>query len=94
MDDPHPENSIAEVKVTPANAGKADMQPKAGVSTFMDVDEAGEANGAAANAAAAGGAAAAAAAGGVAEVKTEEKEADGDDNVTEQTHHIIVPSYR
>lgn len=41
MDDPTPENSISEVKVTPANAGKSEMQPnKGGGSTYMDVDEA------------------------------------------------------
>ena len=27
MEDPSPENNISEVKATPANAGKADMQP-------------------------------------------------------------------
>ena len=27
MDDPAPENPISEVKVTAANAGRADMQP-------------------------------------------------------------------
>ena len=76
MEDPTPENSITEVKVTAANAGKSDMQPsKSGVaSTYMDVDEAQEAQ--------KGG-------------KTEkEDEEETEDNVTEQTHHIIVPSYR
>ena len=61
---------------------------KPGGSTYMDVDEAGEGG---ANGAAAG--AAGAATGEATEIKTE-KETDGDDNVTEQTHHIIVPSYR
>merc|ERR1712045_1064637 len=79
MEDPTPENSITEVKVTPNNAAKADMQPQKGPGTYMDMDEA--------------------------EVGTNEKDdgeegkqteikgEDGDDNVTEQTHHIIVPSY-
>ena len=78
MEDPTPENSITEVKVTPNNVGKADMQPQKGPGTYMDMDEA--------------------------EIGANEKEEedgkpsevkgeDGDDNVTEQTHHIIVPSY-
>merc|ERR1712156_998932 len=79
MEDPTPENSITEVKVTPNNAGKADMQPQKGPGTYMDMDEAevganekddGEEG-----------------------KQTEVKGEDGDDNVTEQTHHIIVPSY-
>ena len=40
MEDPTPENSITEVKVTPNNAGKADMQPQKGPGTYMDMDEA------------------------------------------------------
>jgi len=45
LEDPPPENPISEVKVTPSNAGKTDMQPsKPGLSsTYMDVDEAMEA---------------------------------------------------
>ena len=44
MDDPTPENSISEVKVTAANAGKAEMtSSKPGGVTLMDVDEAQEA---------------------------------------------------
>merc|ERR1712018_144638 len=79
MEDPTPENSITEVKVTPNNVGKADMQPQKGPGTYMDMDEAevganekddGEEG-----------------------KQTEVKGEDGDDNVTEQTHHIIVPSY-
>jgi hypothetical protein len=27
MEDPTPENSISEVKITPINSGKADLQP-------------------------------------------------------------------
>ena len=42
MDDPAPENPIAEVKLTAANAGRADMQPsRPGGSTLMDVDAEG-----------------------------------------------------
>merc|ERR1719510_2788638 len=40
MEDPTPENSITEVKVTPNNVGKADMQPQKGPGTYMDMDEA------------------------------------------------------
>ena len=40
MDDPTPENSINEVKVTPANTGRPDMQPQRGAGTYMDLDEA------------------------------------------------------
>merc|ERR1712110_238599 len=40
MEDPVSENSIAEVKVTPANAGRPDMQPQKGGGTYMDIDEA------------------------------------------------------
>jgi hypothetical protein len=40
MEDPTPENSISEVKINPNNAGKADMQPSKGASTYMDMDEA------------------------------------------------------
>ena len=39
MDDPTPENSITEVKVTPANVGRPDMQPTRGGGTYMDMDE-------------------------------------------------------
>ncbi len=55
------------------------MQPnKPGVSSsYMDVDEAQEAQG------------------GAGSVGVDERSKEGDeDNVTEQTHHIIVPSYR
>ena len=79
MEDPTPENSITEVKVTPNNAVKADMQPQRGPGTYMDMDEAEVG----ANDKEDGDE------GRPAEVKGE----DGDDNVTEQTHHIIVPSY-
>ena len=34
MEDPVSENSIAEVKVTPANAGRPDMQPQKGGGKF------------------------------------------------------------
>ncbi len=75
LEDPTPENSITEVKVTPINSGRADMQPQKGSSTYMDMDEAD-----------------------VEKAEKSEKEMvedkeDLDDNVTEQTHHIIVPSY-
>ncbi len=43
MEDPPAENAIAEVKVTAANAGKSDMQPSKPGSSYMDVDEAQEA---------------------------------------------------
>ena len=39
MEDPTPENSISEVKITPANVGRPDMQPTRGGSTLMDMDE-------------------------------------------------------
>ena len=71
MDDPAPENPIAEVKLTAANAGRADMQPsRPGGSTLMDVDEAQEA---AEGTGGHGGDAA----------RTKD-EMDGEDNVTEQ----------
>ncbi len=78
MEDPTPENTISEVKITAANAGRPDLQPSKGGATLMDVDEAD-----------------------VDSVKKEAKETGKDsdkgdkdeDNVTEQTHHIIVPSY-
>ena len=79
LEDPTPENSISEIKVTPINAGKADMQPQKGPGSYMDMDEAEV--------------------GGADKVededgkKSEVKGEDGDDNVTEQTHHIVVPSY-
>lgn len=58
------------------------MQPsKPGMSSsYMDVDEAQEAQG--------GGGAA------MDERARDEDKEDNEDNVTEQTHHIIVPSYR
>ena len=74
MEDPTPENSISEVKITPANAGKADMQPQRGASTYMDVDEAEDKEDGK-------------------PIGAMDSKDDGDDNVTEQTHHIIVPSY-
>jgi len=80
LEDPTPENSINEVKITPANSGKAEMQPQRGASTYMDVDEAEDKEEKAAAAVGAIGA----------DEKTKDE---GDDNVTEQTHHIIVPSY-
>lgn len=80
LDDPTPENSINEVKYTAANAGRNDMQPgRPGGSTIMDVDEAQESQ--------EGDTADTADTAGGLEPKEE-------DNVTEQTHHIIVPSYR
>lgn len=72
MDDPTPENSITEVKISPANVSKAEMQPSRGASTYMDMDEA---------------------------QLLDDNSQDGqvtvnsDENVTDQTHHIIVPSY-
>jgi len=72
MEDPPSENSINEVKVTPANAGRPDMQPQKGGGTYMDIDEASMDK----------------------DDKDKDKEKeDVEDNVTEQTHHIIVPSY-
>lgn len=74
MDDPTSENSITEVKVTPANVARPDMQPTRGGGTYMDMDETMDSK----------------------EDKEEKGEKDKDDvedNVTEQTHHIIVPSY-
>ena len=72
MEDPASENSINEVKVTPANAGRPDMQPQRGGGTYMDIDEASMDK----------------------DEKDKDKEKeDVEDNVTEQTHHIIVPSY-
>ena len=74
MDDPTSENSITEVKLTPANIARPDMQPSRGGSTLMDMDETMDSK----------------------EDKDEKGEKDKDDvedNVTEQTHHIIVPSY-
>jgi SWI/SNF related-matrix-associated actin-dependent regulator of chromatin subfamily C len=83
MDDPTPENSITEIKITAANAGKADLVPRSGGGgTYMDVDETNETlNGGdnASNAVSNAG---------------DENRDDNDENVTEQTHHIIVPSYR
>ena len=84
MEDPTPENSISEVKITPINAGKVDLQPSKGASSYMDLDEADvdridrDENSRDVSVA------------GHAGVNKE----DNDDNVTEQTHHIIVPSYR
>ena len=77
MDDPSPENTISEVKVTPVNVSRPDMQAQKGSGTYMDLDEAdlekeGEKNDNT--------------------EKLTDKE-DMEDNVTEQTHHIIVPSY-
>lgn len=91
MDDPTPENSITEVKVTPANSGKSDLQPnKSGVaSTYMDVDETprtsegNHAVGAELNGVSADG-----------KDHDQDRGEENEDNVTEQTHHIIVPSYR
>ena len=74
MDDPTPENSIAEVKVTPANSVRPEMQPQKGGGTYMDLDEADVEKEE------------------KPEVEKEEKE-DQEENVTEQTHHIVVPSY-
>ena len=72
MEDPPSENSINEVKVPPANAGRPDMQPQKGGGTYMDIDEASMDK----------------------DDKDKDKEKeDVEDNVTEQTHHIIVPSY-
>ena len=72
MEDPPSENSINEVKVTPANAGRPDMQPQKGGGSYMDIDEASMDK----------------------DEKDKDKEKeDVEDNVTEQTHHIIVPSY-
>jgi SWI/SNF related-matrix-associated actin-dependent regulator of chromatin subfamily C len=73
MDNPSPENSITEVKVSPMNMARPDMQPQRGGGTYMDVDEADIEK----------------------QERTEkDKEKDDtDDIVTEQTHHIIVPSY-
>lgn len=85
MDDPTPENSISEVKINAANAGKSEVQPnKGGGSSYMDLDEDSKAGGETKTDEAESGEAK------TDEVKKEEKE---DDNVTEQTHHIIVPSY-
>ena len=76
LDDPAPENPVSEVKVTAANAGKADMQPsRGGGGTYMDVDEAQDSQG-----------------GNDLKDPKEEKD-DNEENVTEQTHHIVVPSY-
>lgn len=72
MEDPAPENSIMEVKVTQVNAGRPDMQPQRGGGTYMDLDEADLEK---------------------EEGKEQQDKDDMDDNVTEQTHHIIVPSY-
>ncbi len=67
------------------------MQPsKSGVaSTYMDVDEAQEAT-------SGGGGGSQQAANGHTESEVERKDEkdENEDNVTEQTHHIIVPSYR
>ncbi len=79
MEDPPPENNISEVKYTAANAGRADMQvSKPGGSTLMDLDEASESQ----------------EAGGAGDAVTGQDKDENEDNVTEQTHHIIVPSYR
>ena len=86
MEDPTPENSITEVKVTPANAGKADMQPSKGGSIYMDADEANVEGDDSKSESGALSATSGEKSG------TGNKE-DTDDNVTEQTHHIIVPSY-
>merc|ERR1711899_395150 len=80
MDDPSPENTISEVRVTPANVSRPDMQAQKGSGTYMDLDEAdlekdGEKNG------------------NAGDKLTDKDKEDMDDNVTEQTHHIIVPSY-
>jgi len=82
MEDPTPENSISEVKITPMNSGKADMQPTKGASSYMDLDEAdvGDRDENSRDISMAGHSGA--------------NKEDNDDNVTEQTHHIIVPSYR
>ena len=62
------------------------MQPQRGGATYMDVDEAAEDKESDDKGAAGGVDGKTDAASGKAD--------DGDDNVTEQTHHIIVPSYR
>ena len=75
----------------PGNAGRADMQPQrgGGGSTYMDVDEAGTEE-----AKEGGDGGAGRSEGGEGGAKGDgAKNDDGDDNVTEQTHHIIVPSY-
>ena len=75
----------------PGNAGRADMQPQrsGGGSTYMDVDEAGTEE---AKEGGDGGAGRSEAGEGGAKGEGAKND-DGDDNVTEQTHHIIVPSY-
>lgn len=70
MDDPTPENSITEIKMTPANLARPDMQPQRGGGTYMDLDEAD-----------------------LEKDPNDKIEDNNDENVTEQTHHIIVPSY-
>jgi len=91
MEDPSPENPVTEVKITAGNAGRADMQPQrsGGGSTYMDVDEAGTEE---AKEGGDGGAGRSEAGEGGAKGDGAKND-DGDDNVTEQTHHIIVPSY-
>ena len=81
MEYPTPENSISEVKITPMNSGKADMQPSKGASSYMDMDEAdvGDRDENSRD---------------VSMIGNATNKEDNDDNVTEQTHHIIVPSYR
>ena len=58
--------------------GKGDGQASKSGGSYMDVDEGRESQGGSA-----GG-----------EDKAREEKEDNEDNVTEQTHHIIVPSYR
>ncbi len=85
MEDPTPENSISEVKITPMNAGKADLQPSKGASSYMDMDEADVGGDKDENSRDVSGS-------GMGHPISNKE--DNDDNVTEQTHHIIVPSYR
>lgn len=84
MEDPTPENSITEVKISPANISKPEMQASKGGSTYMDMDESQMGDDKDENSQDG-------ATSGVGQ-PTSHKE-DSDDNVTEQTHHIIVPSY-
>ena len=85
MEDPTPENSISEVKITPMNAGKVDLQPSKGASSYMDMDEADVGGEKDENSRDVSGS-------GMGHPISNKE--DTDDNVTEQTHHIIVPSYR
>eukprot|EP00094_Tigriopus_californicus_P005291 TCALIF_05101-PA protein Name:"Similar to SMARCC2 SWI/SNF complex subunit SMARCC2 (Homo sapiens)" AED:0.04 eAED:0.04 QI:0/0.66/0.57/0.85/1/1/7/277/1078 len=79
LDDPTPDQSITEIKITSGNAGKADMQTsRGGGSTYMDMDEKSQDSQRSMDREGR---------------RNEEDKEENDDNVTEQTHHIIVPSY-